>query len=242
MGKRTWAEYVWPDWVPAALRQQIQEFWAESFHRSPDEWERNAQGEGSGCRERPWPALGDTVEGICRHGEVVVTGRYVHAWNNMGRIVESDGSVVCVSNGPTQDTVSVLWCECNERTVAPTPAPRGRPPIVCLCGSTRFIPTWNEWRRRLTEQGEIVLAIEVVTPQSATEDPQVVAPDLKARLDELHKRKIDLADYVLVLDVGGYIGESTRSEIKYARANRKPVRFLSKLAPSSDSAVAAGAK
>jgi hypothetical protein len=105
-----------------------------------------------------------------------------------------------------------------------------RPRIVCLCGSTRFIPTWNEWRKRLTEQGEIVLAIEVVTSQSATTDPQVVAPELKARLDELHKRKIDLADYVLVLDVGGYVGASTRSEIEYARAHGKPVQFLSEIA------------
>jgi hypothetical protein len=50
----------------------------------------------------------------------------------------------------------------------------------------------------------------------------------KARMDELHKRKIDLADSVFVLDVDGYIGESTRSEIEYAEAHGKPVHYLSK--------------
>ncbi|MDE2105440.1 MAG: hypothetical protein KGL39_49895 [Patescibacteria group bacterium] len=48
----------------------------------------------------------------------------------------------------------------------------------------------------------------------------------KAALDELHKRKIDLADEVLVLNVGGYIGDSTRSEIEYAHSIGVPVRYL----------------
>jgi hypothetical protein len=52
-------------------------------------------------------------------------------------------------------------------------------------------------------------------------------PEQKLALDELHKRKIDLADEILVLDVNGYIGDSTRSEITYAEAYNKPVRYLS---------------
>jgi hypothetical protein len=48
----------------------------------------------------------------------------------------------------------------------------------------------------------------------------------KQMLDELHKRKIDLADEVLVLNVGGYIGDSTRSEIEYAVKHGKPLRYL----------------
>jgi nucleoside 2-deoxyribosyltransferase len=71
-----------------------------------------------------------------------------------------------------------------------------------------------------------VLSIEVVTTQAREHDPQHADPALKARLDELHKRKIDLADYVLVLNVGGYIGRSTRSEIAYAAAHGKPVIYL----------------
>lgn len=107
----------------------------------------------------------------------------------------------------------------------PVPVPE-RPPIVCLCGSTRFIDAWNTWRKTFTEAGFIVLAIEVVTTQARSVDPQHVDPDLKHRLDELHKRKIDLADEVFVLNVGGYIGESTRSEINYAHTHAKPVRYL----------------
>jgi hypothetical protein len=100
------------------------------------------------------------------------------------------------------------------------------PPIVCLCGSTRFVDEFNRYRKTLTEAGEIVLSIEVVTTQAREDDPQHVDPDLKARLDELHKRKIDLADYCLVMsDDSGYFGESTTGEIRYATEHGKPVRF-----------------
>lgn len=100
------------------------------------------------------------------------------------------------------------------------------PPIVCLCGSTRFVETFNEYRKRLTYEGKIVLSIEIVTTQAAHEDPQHVNSDLKAMLDELHLRKIDLATEVMVLNVGGYIGESTRCEISYAKRTGKPITYL----------------
>lgn len=102
-----------------------------------------------------------------------------------------------------------------------------RPIIVVLCGSTRFVAEFNRQRKALTEAGEIVLSIEVVTTQTQAQDPQHADPALKDRLDELHKRKIDLADRVLVLDVGGYIGQSTASEIDYARSTGVPITFLS---------------
>lgn len=101
-----------------------------------------------------------------------------------------------------------------------------RPTIVCLCGSTRFIDEFNRQRKVLTEAENIVLSIEVVTTQARDVDPQHVNPELKARLDELHLRKIDLADWVHVLNVGGYIGESTRREIEYAQRLGKRVTFL----------------
>lgn len=95
-----------------------------------------------------------------------------------------------------------------------------------LCGSTRFVDEFNRQRKELTEAGAIVLSIEVVTTQSREQDPQHANPDLKQRLDELHKRKIDLADRVLVLNVGGYIGESTKAEVRYARTIGRPVEWL----------------
>jgi hypothetical protein len=101
-----------------------------------------------------------------------------------------------------------------------------RPPIVVLCGSTRFINEFNCQRQQLTRAGAIVLSIEIVTTQSREQEPQHTDPALKARLDELHLRKIDLADWVLVLNVGGYIGESTRNEIAYASRIGRPVAYL----------------
>lgn len=105
-----------------------------------------------------------------------------------------------------------------------------RPRIVCLCGSTRFYDAFREANLRLTLEGRIVLSIGCDTKSDADlgliheEGGSVTAA--KVALDELHKRKIDLADEVLVLNVGGYIGDSTRSEIAYAERLGKPVEYL----------------
>ena len=45
-------------------------------------------------------------------------------------------------------------------------------------------------------------------------------------LDDMHKRKIDMADEIFVINVGGYIGDSTQSEIEYAIEHGKTVRYL----------------
>lgn len=97
-----------------------------------------------------------------------------------------------------------------------------RPPIVALCGSTRFRDVFTQVTRELTMQGVIVVAPGVFGHSG---DP--LTKDDSARLAELHRRKIDLADEVLVVsDESGYFGEATRSEIEYARTLGKPVRFL----------------
>ena len=48
-------------------------------------------------------------------------------------------------------------------------------------------------------------------------------------LDDMHKRKIDMADEIFVINVGGYIGSSTKSEIEYAKANGREVRYLEQI-------------
>lgn len=101
------------------------------------------------------------------------------------------------------------------------------PDIVCLCGSTRFKSTFIAENARLTDEGHIVLSVGLYLHYDRVE----ISRDLKIRLDQLHKRKIDLCDWVWVLDVNGYIGESTRSEIIYAVENRKTVRYLSREFP-----------
>lgn len=105
-----------------------------------------------------------------------------------------------------------------------------RPIIVCLCGSTRFWKTFQEINLRETCAGKIVLSIGAATG-SDTEHlaSGAITADDKQRFDELHKRKIDMADEVLVLNIGGYIGDSTRSEIEYATELGKQVNYLEPL-------------
>lgn len=92
-----------------------------------------------------------------------------------------------------------------------------RPEIVCLCGSIRFIDEMRAVSRDLTFAGAIVVA--------PGESNEVITDEQKTALDALHLRKIDLADRVVVVNPGGYIGESTRREIAYAQASGKPVSF-----------------
>jgi hypothetical protein len=104
-----------------------------------------------------------------------------------------------------------------------------KPTIVCLCGSTRF---WREFQRAglaETMEGRIVLSIGAA---SGTDDehfgnlPREEYDRVKAMLDNLHLRKIDLCDEILVLNVDGYVGESTAREVAYAKRLGKPVRWL----------------
>lgn len=101
------------------------------------------------------------------------------------------------------------------------------PTIVCLCGSTRFYGAFHQANLRETLAGRIVLTIGCDTHSDLTLFPDTYGrEEIKKRLDELHLRKIDLADEVLILNVGGYIGESTRRELEYALEHGKTVRYL----------------
>lgn len=97
-----------------------------------------------------------------------------------------------------------------------------KPKVVCLCGSTKFKDEFEHVNRIETLKGNIVLSVGFYCHQEG----DWVSDSLKMDLDELHKRKIDLCDEVLVINVNGYIGQSTRSEIQYAANTRKPVRYV----------------
>ncbi len=99
-----------------------------------------------------------------------------------------------------------------------------KPKIVCLCGSTRFMDTFFEAGWLETLKGHIVLSVGVVTT-SADHAGEALGAEVVEMLDELHWRKIDLADEVLVLNVGGYVGFSTQREIDYAESQGKPIRY-----------------
>lgn len=101
--------------------------------------------------------------------------------------------------------------------------------IVCLCGSTRFTEQMLIKQWELTKQGCIVVSW-CALPDSyfQGEDKTHIGDQegVKEIVDEVHLRKIDLADEVFILNVDGHIGESTRAELDYAREKGKVVCFL----------------
>lgn len=102
-----------------------------------------------------------------------------------------------------------------------------RPKIITLCGSTRFIEYFAIMAWELEKGGAIVLGLHYLPPgYGAQASHQAEAEGVAAHFDALHLQKIDLSDEVLVLNKCGYIGESTKIEIRYAVAHRKPVRWM----------------
>ena len=99
----------------------------------------------------------------------------------------------------------------------------GKYPVITLCGSTRFKEQFLEAQKRLTLAGNIVISVGLFGHSG---DDEVWTEGTKEMLDDMHKRKIDMADGIYVINVNGYIGSSTRSEIEYARINGKQVLFL----------------
>ena len=97
--------------------------------------------------------------------------------------------------------------------------------IVTLCGSTRFKDQFQKVQKRLTLEGYIVISVGLFGHSG---DDEVWVPGTKEMLDDMHLRKIDLADEIFVINVGGYIGESTRREIEYAENTGKKINYLEK--------------
>lgn len=99
----------------------------------------------------------------------------------------------------------------------------GNYPVITLCGSTRFKDAFLEAQKRLTLAGNIVISVGLFGHSG---DNEVWTEGTKEMLDDMHKRKIDMADEIYVINVGGYIGTSTRSEIEYAKSQGKTVNYL----------------
>ena len=102
--------------------------------------------------------------------------------------------------------------------------------VITLCGSTRFKDEFMEVQKRLTLEGNIVISVGLFGHSGDNEVwenmDEGTLTKTKAMLDDMHKRKIDMADEFFVINVGGYIGESTKSEIEYAIKTDKEVRYL----------------
>ena len=106
----------------------------------------------------------------------------------------------------------------------------GKYKVITLCGSTRFKDEFMEVQKRLTLEENIVISVGLFGHSGDDEVwenmDEGTLTKTKEMLDDMHKRKIDMADEIFVINVGGYIGSSTRSEIDYATATGKAVRYL----------------
>ena len=105
--------------------------------------------------------------------------------------------------------------------------------VVTLCGSTRFKDQFMKAQKELTLKGNIVINVGVFGHSGDSEVwenmDEGTLTKTKEMLDDMHKRKIDMADEIFVINVNGYIGESTKSEIEYAQKNGKAVNYLEKI-------------
>lgn len=99
----------------------------------------------------------------------------------------------------------------------------GKYKVVTLCGSTKFKEQFIKAQKRLTLEGCIVISVGLFGHSG---DMEVWTEGTKAMLDDMHMRKIDMADEIFVINVGGYIGESTRREIDYATSKGMTIRYL----------------
>lgn len=106
----------------------------------------------------------------------------------------------------------------------------GNNKVITLCGSTRFKSQFEEAQKKLTLAGNIVISVGLFGHSGDNEVwenmDEGTLTRTKEMLDNMHKRKIDMADEIFVINVGGNIGESTRSEIEYAETTGKTVRYL----------------
>ena len=93
--------------------------------------------------------------------------------------------------------------------------------VITLCGSTRFKDDFERINRNLTLMGNIVISVGCFGHSGDT-----FTEEQKVMLDDIHKRKIDMADAIYVINKDGYIGASTKSEIEYARKHNKQIIYM----------------
>lgn len=95
--------------------------------------------------------------------------------------------------------------------------------VITLCGSTRFKDQFLDVQKKLTLQGNIILTVGLFGHSG---DNEVWIGSTKQMMDDMHKQRIDMSDEIFVINVGGYISESTQAEIEYAKSTGKSVKYL----------------
>ena len=102
--------------------------------------------------------------------------------------------------------------------------------VITLCGSTKFKEEFTKVQKELTLEGNIVVSVGLYGHSGDSEVwesmDEGTLTKTKEMLDDMHKRKIDMADEIFVINVNGYIGESTKSEIEYAKETGKKISYL----------------
>lgn len=93
--------------------------------------------------------------------------------------------------------------------------------VITLCGSTKFKEDFERVNRELTLAGNIVISVGCFGHSG-----DVFSDEQKVMLDDIHKRKIDMADAIYVINKDGYVGSSTRSEIQYALRLGKQIIYM----------------
>ena len=101
----------------------------------------------------------------------------------------------------------------------------GKYKVITLCGSTRFKDEFITAQKQLTLKGNIVISVGLFG-NADNESRNAITPEIKTMLDDMHKRKIDMSDEIYVINKNGYIGESTKSEIEYAKKTGKRIYYL----------------
>ncbi len=98
----------------------------------------------------------------------------------------------------------------------------GRHEVVTLCGSTRFKDDFQKAQESLTLAGKLVISLGFFEHAEG----KTISPETEALLAEIHRQRIDMSDSIFVINRDDYIGKSTASEIEYARAAGKTVKFM----------------
>jgi len=153
----TWHEWTWPDWVPADARQQIESFWSESIGRSPRRWLQNAHDNGAPAFGQEWtthPSMRPAGSPADRH-----TGRYIHAWNNIGRLALPDGSMGYTSftERHVRDQLGLHWVVVGGETgpgcrpMHPDWARSLRDQCRNSAGTKFFFKQWGDWHPAPTQ-------------------------------------------------------------------------------------------
>ena len=94
--------------------------------------------------------------------------------------------------------------------------------IITLCGSIKFKDEFLKVQEKLVLEGNIVFTPNFFNNIKKEE----ISLETKEMLDKMHKQKIDMSDEIYVINQGGYIGESTKLEIEYAKSIGKKITYL----------------